>query len=266
LSVQLTQSTKPTRTSREDSAKAAAKAIKKANEIENFFKMALYARNKVGKTKFACSSPLRTLIIDCNEKGYATVRKQDNVDIYELSKWEQIDGIYWHLKKGDHPYKVIVIDTITMLASIGMRWVLKDDVDRDANKDPIAPSRLSYQKLGQLLEEQIIRFRDLPYHIIFCAQEKSSGTEDEDGNTVMEIHPELSPKPRSVLLSATNLIGRLYVREVEGKDGKKVMQRRMITQAMPKYAAGGRFDELRKIEVNPNLGEFIKRVYGETNA
>lgn len=232
--------------------------------------MCLYARNKVGKTVFACSSELRTLVIDCNERGFDSVQGRDNVDIYPAATWEDIDPIYWHLRSGNHPYEVIVIDTITMLMSMGIKWVLKDGYDRDMNSDPLMPSRPTYLKNGEIMKDAIIRFRNLPYHIIFCAQEKTSADEDDEGNTLIETHPELSPAPRSVLLSCTNLIGRMYVAEAEVK-GKKVMERRMLLAARPKYVAGGRFPQLRSIErlkpePHTNLQDFLDRIYGAKNA
>lgn len=252
---------------RDQAAIDAESKIKSVTEVERRFKFCLYGRNKVGKTMFACSSGKKTLVIDCNEKGYDSVAHQDNVEVYEVTRWEDLDPIYWFLRGGKHDFEVIVIDTITMLASIGMKWVLKDDAERDMNKDPMTPDRRSYLKLGEMLKDAIIKFRNLPYHIIFCAQEKTSTDEDEEGNTTIEIHPELSPSPRSVLLSATNIIGRIYVREVEIKE-KKVMERRLLLGAVSKYVSGNRFKQLRSIERLPQEGGlaiFIERVYGENN-
>lgn len=254
-----------TKTTRDQKATEAATQIKSVVDVEKYFKMCLYGRNKVGKTKFACSSGLNTLIIDCNEKGYDSVTDIPNVHVYEVPRWEGIDPIYWYLRGGKHKHKVIVIDTITMLAAIGMKWVLKDDAERDMNRDPMTPDRRSYLKLGEMLKDAIIKFRNLPYHIIFTAQEKTSTDEDDEGNTLIETHPELSPAPRSVLLSATNIIGRIYVREVELKTGKKVMERRMLLGAFPKYVSGNRFKQLKAIERLPlegGLANFIERVYG----
>lgn len=264
MSVTLT-SKSTSRTTRDESAVAAEGKIKSAHEVDPYLKMCVYGRNKVGKTVFACSSELKTLIIDCNEKGYASVRKRPNVEIYEVTRWEDLDPIYWFLRGGKHDYQVVVIDTITMLASVGMKWVLKDDLERDMSRDPMTPDRRSYLKLGEVLKDAIIKFRNLPYHIIFNAQEKTTTDDDEEGNTLIETHPELSPAPRSVLLSATNVIGRIYVSEVE-LNGKKIMERRMLLGSRPKYVSGNRFEELRPIERNPTLQSFINRIYGGNDA
>ena len=258
-----------TKTNRDQKATYAGTKIISAAKVHKRLKMCLYARNKVGKTVFACSSGLKTLVIDCNERGYDSVQAYGNVDIYEAARWEDIDPIYWYLRNGNHPYEVVVIDTVTMMMSMGIKWVLKDDLERDMSRDPMMPSRPTYLKNGEILKDAIIKFRNLPYHIIFCAQEKTSADEDDEGNTVIETHPELSPAPRSVLLSATNLVGRMYVAETTNKAGKKVMERRILLGARPKYVAGGRFPQLRAIErlkpePYPNLGDFLTRIYGES--
>jgi len=263
-------STTSTKTKRDERASEAASKIVSVDEVEPHFKMCIYGRNKLGKTVFATSSELKTLVIDCNEHGHDSIRHLKNTKYYPAARWEDIDPIYWYLRGGTHDFEVVVIDTITMMASLGMKWVLKDDYERDMTRDPMTPNKQSYLKLGEMMKDAIIKFRNLPYHIVFNAQEKTTNEDDEEGNTVSSTHPELSPGPRSTLLSATNLIGRIYVREVEGKAGKKIMERRLLLGSHPKYISGNRFKELRSIERLPenekNLQKFIDRVYGGKNA
>lgn len=230
---------------------------------DDWIKMVVYARNKVGKTRFACDSPLKTLVIDCNERGTTSVRQFKNADKYRVATWADLDAIYWLLRSGEHDYKVVIIDTITMLAIVCMKFVLKDDHDRDFNRDPHTPDQRSWGKLGEHLKDVIIKFRNLPMHVIFTAQEKRTDSEDEDGTITSEIHPELSPSPRSTLLSAVDIIGRMYVSDVVNKKGKTIKERRMLLGSHPKYVAGNRFDELRYIERNPTFGGFLKKIAGE---
>lgn len=239
---------------------------KKASEIKTEVKICVYARNKVGKTEFACKSDLDTFLIDCNEKGTDTVRSFDNVTVYQMAKYDDLDPAYWYLKSAKHNHKVAVIDTISMLATIGMKWVLKDDLDRDLDRDPLTPDKRSWGKLGEAMKETILRFRNLPMHVIFLAQEKTTTSDDDDGGTIIEVHPELSPSPRSTLLSAVGTIGRLYIKEVE-KDDKTIMQRRMLLGAHPKYVSGTRFSkELRYVEINPTFGKLLEKIDGGTHA
>lgn len=241
------------------------KARKKITSVDFDEKLSLviYGRNKTGKTVFACSSGLKTLVIDCNERGTASVRHFKNVSVYRIARWEDLDPIYWLLRSGDHEYEVIVIDTITMLSQVCMRWVLKEDSDRDFNRDPKTPDQRSWGKLGEHIKDTIIKFRNLPYHVIFTAQEKETKTEDDDGTSTSLSHPELSPAPRSTLLSAVSIIGRIYVKETVDKKGKKVHQRRMLLGPHDDFLAGNRFKELKYIEIDPTFGDFINRIYGD---
>lgn len=227
----------------------------------------IYGKNKTGKTVFACSSGLKTLVIDCNERGTASVRKMKNVFVYRVAKWEDLDPIYWYLRSGDHDFEVIVIDTITMLAMVCMKWVLKDDADRDFNRDPKTPDQRSWGKMGEHISDIIMKFRNLPYHVIFTAQEKETHTEEEDGSSTSFAHPELSPRPRSALLSAVGNIGRIYVKETTDGEGNRKFERRMLLGPHEKYLAGTRFPELKYIERNPTFGKFLKKITeGEKNA
>jgi phage nucleotide-binding protein len=242
------------------------KARKRIESVDQDEKVAfvIYGRNKTGKTKFACDSKLKTLVIDCNERGTITVRKMaPRVQRYRVRTWEDMDPIYWLLRSGDHEFEVIVIDTVTSLAALCMKWVLKEQDDRDFNREPKTPDQRSWGKMGEHITDVITKFRNLPYHVVFTAQEKETFVEEEDGTSTSLIHPELSPRPRSTLLSAVSLIGRIYVAETVDDDGKKKYERRMLIGPHPKYSSGGRFEQdMKRIERDPTLGKFLNKIYG----
>jgi phage nucleotide-binding protein len=251
-----------------EGAEKARSMIRPASEISDYLKLCVYARNGMGKTTFIGSSNLKTLIIDCNERGSLAVRKRDNVDIYPLQYWEELEWVYWMLKAGKHDYQVVGIDTITMLAVIGMKWVLGDEASRDASRDPLMPDKRHWGKLGESLKNAIINFRNLPMHVIFTAQEKTTTLEDdESGGTIQETHPELSPSPRSTLLGAVDIAGRLYTREVTNKAGKKIIERRMLVGPHPRYVSKDRSGQLGLVQRRPTLDSYIQQIMGkESNA
>lgn len=253
--------TKKTKTSEIERARKRIESVDQDEKIS----IVVYGRNKTGKTRFACDSTLKTLVIDCNERGTITVRKMaPRVQRFRIKRWEDADLIYWFLASGQHDFDVIVVDTITMLATVCMNWVLKEQEDRDLTREKKTPDQRSWGKMGEHIIEFITKIRDLPYHTVFTAQEKETFTEEEDGSSTSLIHPELSPRPRSTLLSATSLIGRIYVAETVDEDtGKKIYERRMLIGPHSKYVTGGRFeDEMKRIERNPTLGKFLNKIYG----
>lgn len=249
-----------------EGANKAKELILPVSQVSPYLKMCVYGRNGVGKTTFIASSDLRTLIIDCNEKGTLSVRRRPNVDVFTLDEWEQLDWVYWYLRSGQHDYQVVGIDTITGLAVRCMKWVLKEEASRDLSRDPLMPDKRHWGKLGEALKEAMTRFRNLPMHVIFTAQEKTSTIEDDEaGGTLLETHPELSPAPRSTLLGAVDIAGRLYTREVETA-GKKQIERRMLVGPHPRYVSKDRTGQLGLVQRRPTLANFIEKGLGDENA
>lgn len=253
-------------------AKEAASRIKSVDELNKWLRMVVYGRNKTGKTHFAGSSERKTLIIDCEEKGTETLLGRKNCDVFELSRWEELDWIYWHLRSGDHPYEVAAIDTVTMLSTLGMKFILGEEFSMDSSIDPKMPDRRHYGKLNMMLGQAIIDWRNLPMHILFLAQERTDTSEDESDSmsTFTEIVPSLTKGPRSTLLGAVGTIGRLYTREVTKQDKttkkqKQVTERRMLVGSSEKFAGGTRIKGLPRTIINPNLEKLLvhREKYGE---
>lgn len=241
-----------TRNSKKPSSKSeaielATGLIQSVGDVKDYLAMVIYGRGGMGKTTFGASSGLKTIIIDFNERGTLSVKKQPNVFVYRVEYWHQLDWIYWYLKNGKHDYEVVVLDTVSSMATIGMKWVLGDDASRDANRDPLMPDKRSWGKLGELLKTSFMNWRNLPMHVIFTAHERSTTTEDDDtGGTLIETHPALSPAPRESLISIVHIVGRLYTRDVTKrlKSGKtkKVTERRLLVGSHPRYVSKMRQD------------------------
>lgn len=186
----------------------------------DWLKILVYGKPKKGKTTFGATGP-KPIIIDCNEQGTLALKKFDDVKIFQLETWTDIDYAYWYLHHGDHDRETVVIDTVTSLASLCMKFVLGDEASRDPTKDPLMPSKREWGKVGELMKTQIIQFRNLPMNVVFLAQERRGYTEDEDDTP--EVVPDVSPTVRNALTPAVDIIGRIYTKEVtvKGADKKK---------------------------------------------
>ena len=254
-------------------ADKAEKRIIPVGEVEDYANILAYARGKVGKTTFGASAApeLKTLIIDFNEQGTISVKKRKNVFRYEVQYWEELDWIFWYLKAGKHDYKVVVLDTVTSMAQICMKFALGDEAARDASRDPMVPDKRAWGKVGELMKLRIIDFRNLPMHTVFLAHERVTESEDDETEeTRIEVVPSLSPAPRETLIGAVHVIGRMYVREVEKiskkqKKSIKVQERRMLIGPHDKYISGVRVDPASdfkppRVVRNPTLPYFITNI------
>lgn len=200
--------------SKEEKLKKAAARIKPAGTFTHL-KMLVYGQNGKGKTRLGASGPRKVLIIDCNEKGSLSIRNFEGVEVFPIEVWSDIDLAYWYLHSGNHEYDTVVIDTVTSLAALCMKFVLGDESSRDPTRDPNMPDKRHWGKVGELMKTQILQFRNLPMHVVFLAQEKRGFAEDDD--EAPEVFPEVSPSIRTTLTAAVDIIGRVYVREVSEK-------------------------------------------------
>lgn len=223
----------------------AKKRIVKAGESFKYLRMLVYGKNGVGKTRFGATGP-KPIVVDCNEKGTLTIRKFKQAEIFPLEAWSDIDLIYWYLKKGDHDRETVVIDNMTSLASLCMDFVMGEEVALDPTLDPTMPTKQHWGKVAMMMRTEILKFRNLPMHVVFLAQEKR-GFSDDDDEDAPEVFPEVSPSVRKALTAAVDIIGRMYVKEVTKKvevkgKKKKVSETsyRMLVGASERYVTKDR--------------------------
>lgn len=242
--------------------------IQPVGESFQHLKLLAYAKNGMGKTRLGASGPRKVLLIDCNEKGSLSVRHFDGVEVFPLDVWTDVDLAYWFLHKGDHEYQTVVIDTVTSLAQLCMKFVLGDEASRDPTRDPDMPTKREWGKVGELMRTVILNFRNLPMHVVFLAQERKGFTDDEDSEP--EVFPEVSPSVRSTLTASVDIIGHLYVKEViqkgvDGKGQKTATEYRMLIGPSERYITKDRSEAglpniIRLSSGDDNLTKLIDRI------
>lgn len=237
------------------------------SEATPYCRVLAYGRSKHGKTRFACSTGLigiPTLVVDVNEEGTKSVIDYPNCFVYPLKKWDQLSWVYWYLKEGNHPYKAVVIDTLTQVQHACMKFVLMEAEDRDPNRPASMARRQDWGQMGELMKPMILNFRNLPMHVTFVCQERIDKGSDEDEEATNRRVPDLSPSVRGVALAAVEVIGRVYQREVRtAKKGDKKettkWETRMLVGAHEDYDTGNRTGtKLPRVIRNPTMKMMIE--------
>lgn len=259
---------KKTTRSTEDKVKLAESKIMGVEESFEYLKLLAYGKNGTGKTRLGASGP-KPLVIDCNERGTLSIRNFEGVKRMPLNIWTDIDWAYWYLAKGEHPYETVVLDTVTSLAQLCMKFVLGDEASRDPTMDPLMPSKREWGKVGELMRTVILNFRNLDMNVVFLAQERRGFTDDADDDEP-EIFPEVSPSIRTTLTAAVDIIGHMYVKEVvkKGEKGEKkqtVPAYRMLIGPSERYVTKDRSEAgLPSIvplrDSHDNLSRIIDRI------
>jgi len=194
-----------------------SKRIVGVDEANPHVKILVYGKNGKGKTRFAASAP-KCLLIDINERGTLSARSYKGVKVIHVESWYDLEAIYWYLKKGEHQFESVAIDTLTAMQALCMEQVIYEGYERDSTRQPKTPTKRDWGTTKQMMEEELLKFRNLPMNVIFTAQERTTG-DPEEGEPRL-ITADLPAGARSAALGAVQVIGRMYKKEVKVK-GKK---------------------------------------------
>lgn len=233
-----------------------ASRIKPVGEANPHVKILVYGRNGKGKTRFAASAP-NVLIADVNERGTRSARSYKGAKVFPIDNWFDLPALYWYLKKGDHPYESVAIDTLTALQALCMEQVLYEGYERDSTRDPKTPTQRDWGKTANLMKEEILKFRNLPMNVIFTAQERITGDPEEGEPTL--ITADLPNGARGPALGAVEVIGRMYKKPLKAK-GKRLnkWEFRMLVGDHEEFDTKDRTFSLGRILREPTVPKIIK--------
>jgi phage nucleotide-binding protein len=245
-----------------DYAAIAAKAINKPTDTKRYPKILIYARNKKGKTTFGISAGVdKTLVID-PERGTDEM-KTTNPNRWQIERWEELDDIYNYLRYSEHPYQWIVLDGLTKINNMALKHVMRVQEERSLDRIPGFVQKQDYGKSGELMKDLLTRFHNLPYGVIFTAQERmeiAGGDSEEDSESEEQgvtYIPDLPKAVRGSVNSIVDVIGRLYV--IKNDEDKR--ERRLWIEESVKYDTGYRSDyTLPTFVKNPTIPKLVRLI------
>lgn len=251
-----------------DYAAIAKQRIKRPSQVKRLPKFHIYARNKKGKTTFGLSAGIeKTLVLD-PEHGTDMMKRADP-HVWHIEKWEDMDEAYNFVRSGEHDYEWIVVDGLTRLSQMALKYTMKLQEERSLDRIPGQVQQRDYGKAGEVMKTMLTEFSNLPYGIIFTSQERANeaadSEEDEDVDDVtMEYVPDLPKGVRGYVNSIVDVIGRLYVVKVDDprNEGKTIAQRRLWVGETVKYDTGYRsdyvLDDMIKVPTIPKLVQLME--------
>lgn len=235
--------------------------IVRASDLPSNRRFLIYGKAKVGKTRLASSAP-DVLVMDVNEKGTESVRRNMNPHVYPVETWSEVTDLYWFLQEGEHEFRSLAIDGVTALQTLCMNFVLGEATALDASRDPDMPTRQVWGKVTQLMKTQITNYRNLPMNVIFTALTRRTIIGEEDADAESTVGPACSPSVSAHLEAAVDVIGYLYKREVmvkvRGTDVKKPRTKtRLIVEGTDRFLVGDRTHTLGNHVDAPDLTEIL---------
>lgn len=240
--------------------------IQRASEIHDPFKVLVYGRPGKKKTRTLATLP-NVLLIDVNDRGTRSTKRDIDPRVYIANTFREVfDDVYWYLQAGDHDYESVAIDGVTGLQNLALRYVLDDDAERDASRDPHTTARGTWGTVNELVKDCITRYRNLPLHVGFSALERSRDlSEEDDDDPEIVITPAVTPGVAGHLEAAVGTIGYMTVRSVvvgKGKAKKKVVRTYMQVGPHDRYITKDRDGLFGDRIINPNLSKMIAQIEG----
>lgn len=234
-------------------------------ETEEYIKALFYGPNGTGKTTIAGTFPGPRLILDINERGTRALAGTVDSKKRFIDTFDMFQMAYWFLKSGNHPFKTVVLDNVTTLQELAMKFVMGKEADFDASKDMDMPTKRDWGGLSQVMKRWLIDFRNLPMNVVFIAQEKKTNDDDLESDEV-SVFPQVSGSVRAILGAAVDVIGRTYTTETVDEEGKSHLKFCMRILPNSRYMAKVRLPigaVAPPSIVNPNYAALQKIMSGQ---
>ena len=185
---------------------------------EDYGRWLIHGPQGSGKTRLASTIAElgMTLFIDLTgEKGIRSFRGAPylgNIQVARPDSITALDDVFWWLAAGDHPFKAVVLDSLTSVQKMTMRYLLgHDETAVREIRQGTAPAdvRTWGQSLDVMTDTATFWFgladgnRPKPMHVVMTAQTKI--TEDEESGFTTRT-PDVQRGALSIALAAPDYI------------------------------------------------------------
>jgi hypothetical protein len=245
-------------------------SIPVAELADDFIKLCVYGRNRVGKTTLACQFPKPLLLVSfepAKTGGAKSVKKIPGVTIVQIKSSRDAFRLAEELKS-DTTFATHVLDTTTSYQDLILQEIIGKPVPEQLDWGSI--SRDQYRDRSSKLKEALRPFLNLNVHTIMLAQEKDHNSQEKEKPKIIRtladesfFGPDAGGAAVGWIIDACDYVGQLYMdREVirhkeevpipnSGGKKKTVVHeeetgrfvRRLRTMYHPNFAAGFRSED-----------------------
>ena len=228
--------------------------IHRPSTVVRLPKLHIYGRNKKGKTTFCNTAGPNQVLYADPEHGTDQMKTADP-HAWPIEKWEDMQHFYEFARSGlpcptctpTHKFTWYSIDGLTRLSNMSLRYVMRVQEERSIDRPVGLVQKQDYGKGGELMKQMLTNFHNLNAGVIFTSQERmveaDDSEEDDDSEAAAAQYiPDLPKGVRGMVNSLVDVIGRIYVVNIDGEDGKPVPERRLWVGESLRYDTGYRSD------------------------
>ena len=240
-------------------------------------KVLIHGSQGSGKSRFASSIAMtgKTLYIDLpGEKGVRAFQGDPwakNIDVIRPESITDFDTLFYELSAGKHPYVAVVIDSITSLQKMAMRYMLghSETAVREIRQGT-APADLQTwgRTLDIMTDTATFWFgladgdRERPMHVIMTAQTKVS---ENEVTGVISRQPDVQRGAMQIMNAAPDyvLFTDLEAQDEVDDDGEFIYRHVVRFGADPEYRTKGRVPRQLRGKMPKVLGRKSEPTLGQ---
>lgn len=209
--------------------------VRKPQENLPFLNFMVYGESGAGKTLLAGTaafveelSPVLFLDVEGGTMTLSQLDSTADVDVVRVLKWRTMQDIYDELYRGKHPYKTVVIDSLTEMQKLAMGEILGYGKDLDPGGQ--IPEFKDWSLNTEQMRRLVRAFRDLEMNTIFTCLAMEQEHPRKKGVSIKK--PALTKKLAEEIPAFFDVLFYLYAAEVSG-----VNQRYMQTDKNDRIVA-----------------------------
>lgn len=228
--------------------------ITPVQERSAFYNILIYGDSGTGKTTLAGSADavpsMRPVLFIDIEGGTESLRHSyPEVDSVRVTTWKEMQELYNALYLGDHPYRTVVLDSLTEVQKFNMYNIMHDLAQKRPDLDADIPGMREWGKNIEQLRRFVRGFRDLPIHTIFTALNRS----DKDAKTgITTMKPSLSGKLADEVAAFLDVVVYYYVKQI-GDGTEAEFKRLLLTRKTDAQVAKDRSGKLPMVIESPTM-------------
>lgn len=223
------------------------------------FNLLVYGKSGVGKTRLAGSAAAvvgmaPVLCIDIEGGTFSIRDVYPGVHVVRVTNFKELQEVYDYLFSGQHPYKTVIVDSLTETMKFSMLGIMEDLVIKEPARDPEIPSVREWGKNIEQMRRFIRAFRDLEMNTVFTAL----ANDVKNAKTgAIEKKISLNGKLADEAAAFLDIVVYMYTKVVDG--GNK---RLLLTIATEDVIAKDRSAKLPPVLEEPTMQQIFDLVSG----
>lgn len=245
-----------------------------------YLKMLIYGPAGVGKTTLAatadiCRHTAPALFLNA-EGGMLSVADARVIGLEQPPKtidvptFAELERVYWWIaRQGDSfPFKTVVIDTLDEIQLMNLDAIVTNRMVRTSKSGSVRESiddlwQEDYGRSAKQIRRVLRQFRDLPLHVIWVCHSASTF----DKTKAETVHPNLTPKVRSVVTMYMDVVAFMYQDTGTGEGEQALAEpvRRLLCRPYGKWVAKDRSpgQRLGLTMDDPTIDKIMARILQE---